>query len=83
MPGWAAWAVSTRWDTFVLAVAAPPVVELLTAQPGRGPGYVQLDIGTLRLTDALAAPVLPTLADALAHRLPSTVVRRREDYDGW
>ena len=82
VPSQAAWAVSTRWDTFVLPVAAPTVVELLTARPGRGPGYVQLDIGTLRLTDALAAPALPALADALA-RLPGVVVSRREDYDGW
>ncbi|MFD1874891.1 hypothetical protein [Hymenobacter bucti] len=82
VPGRAAWAVSTRWDTLVLPVAAPPRIELLTAQPGRGPGYVQLDIGTLRLTDALAAPALPALASALA-RLPGVIVGRREDYDGW
>ena len=66
----------------VLPLAAPPRIELLTAQPGRGRGYVQLDIGTLRLTDALAAPALPALAHALA-RLPGVVVSHREDYDGW
>jgi len=82
VPGRPAWAVSTRLDTVLLPVAAPPGVELLTAQPGRGHGYVQLDIGTLRLTDALAAPALPALAHALA-RLPSVVVSHREDYDGW
>lgn len=80
--GRAAWAVSTRWDTIVLPATASPRVELLTAQPGRGPGYVQLDIGTLRLTDELTAPTLPALAQALAH-LPGVVVGRREDYDGW
>lgn len=63
----------------MLPAAAPPAVELLTARPGRGPGYGQLDIGTLRLTDALPAPAR---ADALA-RLPGVVVNRREDYDGW
>ena len=82
VPGRATWAVSTRWDTLVLPMAAPPDIELLTAQPGRGRGYVQLDIGTLRLTDALAAPALPALANALA-RLPGVVVGHREDYDGW
>lgn len=82
VPGRAAWAVSTRWDTLVLPAGAAPAVELLTAQPGRGPGYVQLDIGTLRLTDALGALALPALADALA-RLPGVGVSRRQDYDGW
>ena len=82
VPGSAAWAVSTCWDTVVLPAAAPPPVELLTAQPGRGRGYLQLDIGPLRLTDALGAPALPALAAALA-RLPGVVVSRREDYDGW
>jgi hypothetical protein len=82
VPGRAAWAISTRWDTLVLPLAAPPGIELLTAQPGRGRGYVQLDSGTLRLTDALAAPALPALANALA-RLPGVVVSHREDYDGW
>ena len=82
VPGRAAWAVSTRWDTLVLPLVAPPSIELLTAQPGRGRGYVQLDIGTLRLTDALAAPALPALANALA-RLPGVAVSHREDYDGW
>lgn len=82
VPGRAAWAVSTRWDTVVLPMAAPPDIELLMVQPGRGRGYVQLDIGTLRLTDALAAPALPALANALAC-LPGVVVGHREDYDGW
>ena len=82
VPGRAAWAVSTRWDTIVLPTAAPPRVELLTAQPGRGPGYVQLDVGTLRLTDELTAPTLSALAAALA-QLPGVVVGHREDYDGW
>jgi len=82
VPGRAAWAVSTQWDTLVLPAGASPDVELLTAQPGRGPGYVQLDIGTLRLADALGAPALPALADALA-RLPGVGVSRRQDYDGW
>jgi hypothetical protein len=80
--GRAAWAVSTRWDTAVLPLATPPSIELLTAQPGRGRGYVQLDIGPLSLVDALATPALPALADALA-RLPGVAVGRREDYDGW
>ena len=82
VPGRAAWAVSTRWDTLVLPLATPPGIELLTAQPGRGRGYIELNIGTLRLTDTLAAPALPALANALA-RLPGVVVARREDYDGW
>lgn len=82
VPSRAAWAVSSRWDTLVLPVAAPPGIGPLTAQLGRGRGYVQLDIGALRLTDALAAPALPALADALAH-LPGVVVSRRQDYDGW
>jgi hypothetical protein len=54
----------------------------MRARPGRGPGYVQLAIGTLRLTDALGVPALPALADALACPL-GVVVSRREDYDGW
>lgn len=82
VPGRAAWAVSTRWDTLVLPAGTSPDVELLTVQPGRGPGYLQLDIGTLRLTDVLEAPALLALADALA-RLPGVGVSRRQDYDGW
>ena len=82
VPGQAAWAVSTRWDTLVLPPVASPSVELLVAQPGRGPGYVQLTIGTLCLTDALPAPALPALAAALA-QLPGVGVSHRKDYDGW
>ncbi|OON69465.1 hypothetical protein [Hymenobacter sp. CRA2] len=79
VPGQAAWALSTHYDTVVLAHTGAPAVELLTIHPAKGAGYMALSAGDLRLSDRYGAPGLPKLAAALEQAGFS--VSRYEDHD--
>ncbi|MDO7845800.1 hypothetical protein Q5H92_05485 [Hymenobacter sp. M29] len=80
VPGQESWAVSTRRDTVLVPVDAPPLLELVTLHPARGSGYISLYVGAIHLQDAYGSPTLGRMADAL-ERATGAPVSRVEEYD--
>lgn len=79
IPGGNSWAVSTRWDTVLLATSSP-AISLVTMRPAKGNGFVSLSIGGLHLSDSYGSAALPGLAAAIEQQTGQSV-SRHEEYD--